>query len=129
VASHVFGSPASGHPGRLYRYSYDTSTDRYTRDAGFPVTINNFRTETLVVDKDSTGQLWATWVQGGKVWVTHSVCAPACDDTRWAAPFVPAVNGVHPGSTDVTSDDISSLVAFAGRVGLMWSNQSRDAVF
>ncbi len=63
-------------PSRLYRYSYNGSTDTYTRDSGFPVTINNFRTETLVIDKDSSGQLWATWVQGGKVWVNASVCNP-----------------------------------------------------
>ena len=38
VASHVFTeSPASGSPSRLYRFSYNDTTDTYTRDAGFPV--------------------------------------------------------------------------------------------
>ena len=118
VASHVFSeSPASGSPARLYRYRYNAGTDTYTRDAGFPVTINNFRTETLVIDKDSSGQLWATWVQGGKVWVNRSLCTPVCNDASWGAAFALPTAAVK-------SDDISSLIAFAGnRVGLMWSNQ------
>jgi PKD repeat protein len=119
VASHRFSeSPASGYPSRLYRYSYSASTDTYTRDSGFPVTINNFRTETLVIDKDSTGQLWATWVEGGKVWVNASVCNPACNDARWGTAF-----SVNPAN--VNSDDISSVIAFGdNKIGVMWSNQA-----
>jgi trimeric autotransporter adhesin len=119
VASHRFSeSPSSGYPSRLYRYSYNAATDTYTRDVGFPVSINNFRTETLVIDKDSTGQLWATWTQGSQVWVNRSVCEPTCNDTTWGSPFV-----VSP--TAVKSDDISSVIAFGGnRIGVMWSNQN-----
>ena len=119
VASHRFSeSPSSGYPSRLYRLSYNPSTNTYTRDTGFPVTINNFRTETLVIDRDSTGQLWATWVQGGKVWVNASVCNPTCNDASWGTAF-----SINP--TNVRSDDISSLIAFGGnRIGVMWSNQA-----
>jgi PKD repeat protein len=119
VASHRFSeSPASGYASRLYRYSYDTATDTYTRDAGFPVSINNYKTETLVIDKDSTGQLWATWTQGNQVWVNRTVCNPTCDDATWGTPFV-----VSP--TAVKTDDISSVIAFGGnRIGVMWSNQN-----
>ncbi|HEY7560683.1 MAG TPA: DNRLRE domain-containing protein [Gaiellaceae bacterium] len=122
VASHRFSeSPASGYPGRLYRYSYNALTDTYTRDPGFPVTINNFRTETLVIDKDSSGQLWATWVQGGKVWVNTSVCNPTCNDASWGTAF-----SINP--TNVNSDDISSVIAFGGnKIGVMWSNQAASA--
>jgi PKD repeat protein len=124
VASHRFSeSPATGYPARLYRYSYNAATDTYTRDTGFPVQINNFRTETLVIDKDSTGQLWATWVQGGKVWVNTTVCNPACNDAAWGTPF--AVS-----STNVNSDDISSLIAFGGnKIGVMWSDQNTATDF
>jgi hemolysin type calcium-binding protein len=119
VASHRFSeSPASGHPSRLYRFSYEAATNTYTRDAGFPVLINNFRTETLVIDKDSSGQLWATWVQGGKVWVNRSLCNPACNDASWGTAFALPVAAVK-------GDDISSLIAFGGdRVGVLWSNQN-----
>lgn len=124
VASHRFSeSPASGDPARLYRFSYNAATDTYTRDAGFPVQISNFRTETLVIDKDSTGQLWATWVQGGRVWVSATVCSPACNDAAWGTPF--AVS-----STNVKTDDISSLIAFGGnKIGVMWSDQNTATDF
>jgi PKD repeat protein len=120
VASHKFAdSSASGYPSRLYRFSYDSATDTYTRDTGFPVTINNFRTETLVVAKDSTGQLWATWRQGTDILVNQTLCNPVCDDKTWGTPFV-----LGPS---VSSDDISSVIAFGGdKIGLMWSNQNTD---
>jgi trimeric autotransporter adhesin len=119
VASHRFSeSPATGYPSRLYRYSYDAATDTYTRDAGFPVSINDYRTETLVIDKDSTGQLWATWVQGGNVWVNATVCSPTCNDATWGTAFV-----ISPSA--VKSDDISSVIAFGGnQIGVLWSNQN-----
>jgi trimeric autotransporter adhesin len=121
VASHRFSeSPASGYAARVYRYSYNASTDTYTRDAGFPVTINNFRTETLVIDRDSSGRLWATWVQGGKVWVNASVCSPGCNDASWGTAF-----SINPAN--VSSDDISSLIAFGGdKIGVLWSNQATN---
>jgi hypothetical protein len=119
VASHRFSeSPESGFPSRLYRFSYDAGTDRYRRDSGFPVEINDFRTETLVIEKDSSGQLWATWVQGGKVWVNRTLCNPSCNDASWGAAFPLPTAAVKP-------DDISSLIAFGGnRLGVMWSNQN-----
>ena len=119
VASHRFSeSPASGYPSRLYRYSYNAATDTYTKDSGFPVVINNYRLETLVIDKDSTGRLWATWTQGGKVWVNATVCSPTCADAKWGTAFSLAV-------PDVKADDISSLIAFGGNhIGVMWSNQN-----
>lgn len=118
VASHRFSeSPASGYPSRLYRFSYDAGTDRYSRDSGFPVEINDFRTETLVIEKDSSGQLWATWVHGGKVWVNRTICNPSCNDASWDTAFS--------FDAEVTSDDISSLIAFGGnQLGVMWSNQN-----
>jgi len=68
VASHGYVSDGeaavSGTPSYLYRYSYDPATKKYSLDTGFPVSINNYKTETLVIDKDSTGKLWATWQQG-----------------------------------------------------------------
>ncbi len=120
VASHKFAdSSASGYPSRLYRFSYDPGTDTYTRDPGFPVAINNYRTETLVIAKDSTGQLWATWRQGTDILVDRTVCSPVCNDATWGTPFV-----LGPS---VSSDDISNVIAFGGdKVGVMWSDQRTD---
>jgi PKD repeat protein len=117
VASHVHSTAAaSGYPSYLYRLSYDSATLRYVHDPGFPVQINNYKMDALVIDKDSTGKIWATWVQGSKVYVNRSTGG----DLTWGTPFVLPVAG-----TDVTSLDLSAVVAFDGdKIGLMWSNQT-----
>lgn len=51
----------TGQPALLYRYSY--SGGKYTLDAGFPTTITNNSSESMTIDKDSTGALFATWTQ------------------------------------------------------------------
>jgi PKD repeat protein len=119
VASHVYSQTQGTVPSYLYRFSYNPSTDVYSLDAGWPQAINNVRSEALVIDKDSTGQLWATWVQGAsgsrQVWVNRTTAG----DSSWGDPFKLPVNGA-----DVDSDDISSIVAFGGnKVGVFWSNQ------
>jgi hypothetical protein len=123
ISSHAWAtSSATGYPSWLYRYSYDPTVQAYHLDAGFPVQINNDRSETLVIDKDSTGTIWATWVRGGRVYINRTVGS----DTQWGTPFTPAVKG----STTLTSDDISSLVAFGpGKIGVMWSNQNDSAMY
>jgi hypothetical protein len=118
VASAMFTTSGSSTtpatPPRVYRYSYDAGTDTYTLDPGFPVTINSFKSETIVIDKDSTGKLWATWTAGSRVYVTHTTTS----DTQWVTPYI------LPGSPTLTSDDISSLVSFGGnKIGVMYSNQ------
>jgi PKD repeat protein len=125
VASHVWsrysGSPASAANGaRLYRFSYDAASDRYTRDAGFPVNINNATSETLTLDQDSTGALWATWTQGSRVYVNHTTGS----DSAWGTPYI------LPGSTALDADDISSLVHFGGdRIGVMWDNEADNRTY
>ncbi len=125
VASHRFSnSPASGYAVRLYRFSYSAATKAYSLDAGFPATIHDFKTETFVIDKDTTGRLWATWVQNQQVYVSHSTTS----DATWTTPFV-----VPAAGTSVDADDISSVISFRhtgdpSRIGVMWSNQIDDKV-
>jgi len=127
VVSHVFATCGcstsnTGTPSRLYRFSYDTAAKTYSIDPGFPVAINDTQTETLVIDKDSTGTLWATWVQNGQVYVTHS----GADDQTWVPPFALPVTG----ATGLNTDDISSIVTFGGnKIGVMWSNQVASAMY
>lgn len=121
VASNVFkdNTAATGQTdangNRLFRYSYNTLSDTYTLDAGFPVLIANHTAETLTIDKDSTGRLWATWAAGSKIWVNHSALN---NDASWGTPFNVPLSG------SVTSDDISSVIAFANKVGVLWSDQA-----
>ena len=89
VASHLSSmsgtSAAARKAGRLYRYSYDAAARRYALDPGFPVMVNAAKSETLVIDKDTTGTLWATWTQGSRVYVNHSVGG---NDAAWGTPYV-----------------------------------------
>ncbi|MFQ5737374.1 MAG: hypothetical protein ACE5JX_00040 [Acidobacteriota bacterium] len=120
IVSHVFTKNAqpSTSPsqwGRLYRFSYQSMTRSYGLDTGFPIEVTGGKSETLVVAKDSTGLLWVTYVENSQVMVNHSLSS----DLDWGQPFViPVVN------TDVTSDDISSIISFGiNKIGVMWSNQ------
>jgi PKD repeat protein len=119
IGSHRFSSlgGASGHPILFLRYGYDALAGSYALDPGFPVTIGSFSAESLVIDKDSTGTVWAAWVQGLRVVTCHSVGG---DDLVWTAP------AVLPGSdTDLTTDEVCSLIHFGGnQIGVMWSDQA-----
>jgi hypothetical protein len=122
VASHPWttdGSAASvGHRGQLFRYSYDAGVQQYTLDPGFPVEVNGARSESLSIAKDSTSQLWVTWVEDRQVMINHSLNG---DDTSWGMPFVLPVGA----PADVSSDDLSAVAAFDGnKIAVMWSNQS-----
>ena len=117
VASHVYAQDSAGatNQSRLYRFSYNAGSDTYTLDGGFPAQINSTSSESLVIDKDSTGQLWATWTQGSpKVVMVNSTQG---SDSSWGTPFQVSTN-------TITADGISSLVAFGGnRIGVMWGDQ------
>ncbi|MCA4135040.1 PKD domain-containing protein [Arthrobacter sp. M4] len=117
----------SGQPAKLFRYSY--ANGNYTLDPGFPATISNNTTESLTIDEDSTGAIWATWTQVGSsatnytttVYVNYS--APG--GSNWATPFVLPVSNPNP-----TPDDISAIVAFgSNKIGVMWSDQAAGAVW
>lgn len=116
----------SGRPARLYRYSYDTTTKAYTLDPGFPSTINNNSSESLTIDEDSTGRIWATWTQVSGPPYTSSVYVNYSQGGAvWATPMVLPVAGVHPAP-----DDISAVVAFShNKIGVMWSNQLDDTMY
>jgi PKD repeat protein len=131
VASHrlTSGVPVSGARADLYRFSYNASTHTYSPDAGFPAQINNYRTETLTIDRDSIGRLWATWTQGDSVWVNTTTCAGSvCNDAQWGTPFDLATIGGIGTAAAVDSDDISAVTAFGGnRIGVLWSSQASQS--
>jgi PKD repeat protein len=122
IASHEFSNTAGfGKLSYLYRFSYDTGSDSYSLDSGFPATINNSKSEALVIDRDSGGKLWATWMQGGQVMYNRTLSS----DSEWGTPAVLPVDG----ASGAVADDMSSLVAFNGRIGVMWSNQTTATMY
>ena len=136
IASHVVtvsgdGSPKaslSGQPAKLYRYSY--ASGKYTLDAGFPTNINNNSSESMTIDKDTTGVVWATWTQvsgsstsgfTSRVYVNSSAPGGA----TWGTPFVLPVADPNPAP-----DDISAIVAFgSNKIGVMWSDAPAGTVY
>lgn len=92
VASYRFvndGLPAEPNfPTTLRRFSYDPSAKTYALLSS--TTINNFRVETLTIDKDSTGRVWATWQQGNQIYLNVT----ATDGKTWGD-AVPASCGVE----------------------------------
>ncbi|NIZ92024.1 PKD domain-containing protein [Kineosporiaceae bacterium B12] len=117
-----------GNPAFLYRYSY--AGGRYVLDPGFPSTITSNSSESMTIDVDSTGSVWATWTQvagSSTSGFTNAVFAnrssPGGDS--WGVPFIVPVTG-----SAVAPDDISSLVRFAGnKIGILWSNQLDETVY
>ncbi|QIN83175.1 hypothetical protein GBA63_11375 [Rubrobacter tropicus] len=125
VASAVVSATGTDQSAKVLRYSYDESAQTYTLDTGFPVTVGSGPMEAITLDKDTTGKLWVTFTQGGRVLVNRSQGS----DTSWGQPFVPPVAG-----TNVDPDDISAVAAYdlrtaAPKMGLMWSNQLDDKVY
>ena len=103
---------------RLSRFSYNPGSATYSLDAGFPVIVMSGSTESITLDKDSTGKLWVTYTQNNQVYVSHSTTS----DTAWRTPFL------LPGATTLVADDISSLVAYKDQsgpaIGVLWSNHN-----
>jgi hypothetical protein len=135
IASHVVSTSTESNPAasladkpaRLYRYSYVDG--KYTLDKGFPNVITNNSSESLTIDRDSTGTVWATWTEvtgdatagfTSSVFVNHS----ATDGEGWATPQVLPADNPHP-----SPDDISSVVAFnRNQVGIMWTDHLTGSV-
>jgi hypothetical protein len=116
----VSGGPALD--GWFMRYSYNPATKLYARDFN-PVVVRAGGSETIVLDKDSTGQLWVTFTRGNQVFVNRSTTA----DSVWGTAFV--VPGPS-SATSVYGDDISSLVAYrdasGSSIGVLWSNHDKS---
>lgn len=133
VTSNVSPSAnATDKSSKLWRYSYSTATKSYTLDNGFPVTLVGSGVEALVMDKDGQGNLWVTYTldqpDGTRaLYVRHTIGG---DQLQWGTAFTPSVTG----ATDLSSDDISAIVAFkdadgTGKIGVMWSNQDDGAMY
>ncbi len=117
VVSHVFDSSGEF---RLHSYTYDTATDTYSLRGGFPVIMGSGSAEALTIAKDTSGKLWITWEESSDVMVNRSTSG----ETVWGTAFRLPVQG-----NDSSSDDISSVIAFGSRIGILWSNQSDDRMY
>ena len=135
VASHKFQEVTVHNPGavpddemRLSRFSYNAVSNTYTLD-GVTV-IDGQRSETLTIDVDSNGAIWATWVQEAPGSGPHQVYVRKTGDNCTTGPIGNCSFGAV-GVLDalVGSDDISAIVRFGGnKVGVMWTDTSDTSV-
>jgi hypothetical protein len=103
---------------RVFRLSFDAGAMTWSVDPGFETTVFNGGVESAAIAKDSQGRLWVTWTKSKSVWVSHTTSG----DTGWIVPFKP-----KSPDTTIKADDLSSIVAFRGQVGVMWSDQESGA--
>lgn len=129
VASHKFvdvanfdATPDTSDSMRLYRFSYDPGSNTYSLD-GTSV-INAQKSETLVIDTDSDGVIWATWVQEDAGGTQHHAYVNKSNGDCVGGAMSNCDFSAQPHSLDdVAPDDISSVVRFGGdKVGVLWSN-------
>lgn len=100
----------------LYKFTYNAATQTYPLVSGFPVPLAIAAgSETIVLDQDATGRLWAAYEGGGNVYAAYSTSA---DHTAWQLPGVILRSGLN-------DDDVASVIKFGSRVGVFWSDQNR----
>ena len=120
VASSGPDAGVASQSARVYRFSYDPAQQTYALDASFPVTVSSGGMEAVVLAKDGAGTVWVTFTQNNQAFTAHSTT----DDAHWTAPEVLP----FPQATALAPDDISSIVAFDGKIGVMWSDQGDPLV-
>jgi len=106
------------------KYQYNPANKNYQLISSF--TLWNGAVEAAVIDIDSTGTLWATFTYAAglldsrSVYISHSNGA---EFETWIPPYIlPIVE-----ADDLAADDISTLIAYNGKVGVLWSNQITQA--
>ena len=103
---------------RVYKYTYDTPLRDWVPQAGFPVLVPmGTGSETMTLAKDTQGRLWTSYETNFGIVVRHTTTS----DMDWSAPDTLA--------TLVHYDDISAIVAFQNKIGVLWSNQNDYAFY
>jgi hypothetical protein len=120
IASAGLNSGSINDSARFMRFSYNPATKQYSLDAGFPITVTTGGVEAVVVAKDTTGKFWVTFTQNSRVFVNRSLANAA----SWGTPFILPTNG-----TTVGPDDLSAIIAFKSKIGVMWSNQVDETMY
>ena len=104
---------------RLYKYTYDDKEKTYHLLTGFPAQLSVPEGhETMVIAQDSRGKLWIPFELNGKVKV---ICSTSDDHRIWNTEGVEIADGLN-------DDDIASIIAFDGQIGVFWSNQNTESL-
>jgi hypothetical protein len=112
-------SPDAGEHVRLMRFSYDSESNSYSLDPGFPVQLTDTGVKRLAIAKDGIGILWITYALDGRVWMSHSIS----DHRSWAAPSVLPVEGASAAAEQAV------IVAYGDGVGVAWTSSVDATVY
>ena len=107
----------TGRDLRIYKYTYNTTSNTYAPVAGFPKLIAGTAAGTgfSTIAKDGNGRLWVAFTQANRVRITTSADAGA----NWSAPIdLPNMGN------NITSNDTVAIATMNGGVGVLWSNQT-----
>jgi hypothetical protein len=119
---------------KVFKYTYNATTNAYSAVAGFPKTIQNTASvpnvsrggsPTATIALDSTGDLWATWLNSNEIRYSMSENG----GETWSDPAqlpAQAGNSVVAGPTDSLNDSAAVIAFGAGspdKIGIAWSDQ------
>jgi hypothetical protein len=80
-------------------------------EPGSPLTITTANVETITIAKDSLGRVWASFEQAKRI------------KAGYLLPGATGFTFMPVSSTNVAADDIATVVAFDGKIGVFWSDQ------
>ena len=86
---------------------------------GSQKTLTSSGARSITIARDSSSTLWVTYSQGTSVWIAS---APASTFT-WSTPVA-----LNTADNTIAAEDISGIIAFSGKVGILWSDQQSAAV-
>lgn len=121
AASSSDESPASL---RAVEFLPNADGSSWLQDMAVPVTVAAGATSSPSLGRDGTGRFWASYVQEGRVWVTHTATE---DPSLWVRP-VP-VSASAPADQLTIVDGTTLVRLREGRLGLLWSNGSSRRIF
>ena len=96
-----------------------TAGTRTWAPAGSAKTLIGTGARSMTVALDSAGRLWATYAAGTGIYIAS---APVATLT-WTTPVLLPV-----ADATVSTDDISGIIAFSGKVGVLYSDQQSNAM-
>ena len=95
---------------------YDEGAREYRPVTAEPVLVTDHQAVpgAVSIARDTTGRLWVAFMATTRVLITYS----DTDGTTWSKPRAPTVQ-----DTEVAPGASVAVVAFAGSIGVMWSDQ------
>lgn len=105
---------------RLARFSPLGEGPGFTMDPGYPIALTTGGVRSPTLAKDSTGRMWTVFQSGNEIQVAHTLD----DDRAWTSP-----TALPAETTPVSAEESVAVVAYASRIGAMWSNQVDGAFY